>query len=72
MQGYNVCIMAYGQTGSGKTYTMMGPPNDIGVNRRAIRELMELTQSSKDIEYTLKACEIVLSLLSGFSHGGLQ
>ncbi len=34
VDGYNVCILAYGQTGSGKTHTMMGPPQDPGVNVR--------------------------------------
>lgn len=35
VDGYNVCIIAYGQTGSGKTYTMMGPPENPGVNIRS-------------------------------------
>ena len=34
--GYNVCIFAYGQTGSGKTFTMDGPPDQPGINRRAL------------------------------------
>ena len=46
VDGYNVCIMAYGQTGSGKTYTMMGPVEDPGVNRRAIQELLTLIESA--------------------------
>jgi len=46
VDGYNVCIMAYGQTGSGKTYTMMGPPEDPGVNRRAIQELLTLVNEA--------------------------
>ncbi|EDQ84821.1 uncharacterized protein MONBRDRAFT_34521 [Monosiga brevicollis MX1] len=33
IDGYNVCFLAFGQTGSGKTYTMMGPPENPGVNR---------------------------------------
>ena len=53
IDGYNVCIMAYGQTGSGKTHTMMGPPADPGVNRRAIRELLALTQKNTELEFTL-------------------
>eukprot|EP00048_Salpingoeca_helianthica_P013129 m.196078 g.196078 ORF g.196078 m.196078 type:complete len:932 (+) comp15460_c15_seq16:50-2845(+) len=54
VDGYNVCIMAYGQTGSGKTFTMMGPPDNMGVNRRAIRELLDLCSKSTDIKYTIK------------------
>lgn len=53
IDGYNVCIMAYGQTGSGKTFTMMGPPENMGVNRRAIRELLELCNKAADVDYTL-------------------
>lgn len=41
MDGYNVCIFAYGQTGSGKTHTMQGPPEDRGVNLRALEELIQ-------------------------------
>ena len=48
VDGYNVCIMAYGQTGSGKTYTMMGPPEDPGVNRRAIQQLLTLVEEAGD------------------------
>jgi kinesin family protein C2/C3 len=44
-----------GQTGSGKTYTMMGPTSDPGVNRRAIRELLQLVSSSEDLEFELHA-----------------
>eukprot|EP00048_Salpingoeca_helianthica_P013127 m.196024 g.196024 ORF g.196024 m.196024 type:complete len:581 (+) comp15460_c15_seq11:565-2307(+) len=54
VDGYNVCIMAYGQTGSGKTFTMMGPPDNMGVNRRAIREVLDLCSKSTDIKYTIK------------------
>lgn len=43
-----MCIVAYGQTGSGKTYTMMGPNGDSGVNKRAVSELFQLLESSKD------------------------
>lgn len=34
-----------GQTGSGKTWTMSGPPDNRGVNFRALNELFERTQS---------------------------
>jgi len=40
LDGFNVCIFAYGQTGSGKTWTMQGPPEDRGVNLRALEELI--------------------------------
>eukprot|EP00056_Hartaetosiga_gracilis_P005796 m.89061 g.89061 ORF g.89061 m.89061 type:complete len:952 (+) comp12283_c0_seq1:93-2948(+) len=53
VDGYNVCIMAYGQTGSGKTFTMMGPPSNPGVNRRAIRELLALCDSKEEVDYTI-------------------
>ncbi len=46
--------MAYGQTGSGKTYTMMGPPNNMGVNRRAIRELFQRCEASKEVDFSIK------------------
>lgn len=52
--GYNVCIMAYGQTGSGKTYTMMGTPDNPGVNRRAIQRLFQLTSEKKEMKFSLK------------------
>eukprot|EP00037_Helgoeca_nana_P018080 m.172429 g.172429 ORF g.172429 m.172429 type:complete len:922 (+) comp24285_c0_seq1:102-2867(+) len=61
VDGFNVCIMAYGQTGSGKTFTMMGPPDNPGVNRRAIRELLErlaLSKAEGDIEYLLEASQL--------------
>eukprot|EP00049_Salpingoeca_infusionum_P018096 m.355764 g.355764 ORF g.355764 m.355764 type:complete len:870 (+) comp17333_c0_seq1:119-2728(+) len=54
VDGYNVCIMAYGQTGSGKTYTMMGPKDNPGVNRRAIKELLALCDSREEVEYDIK------------------
>jgi len=61
VDGYNVCIMAYGQTGSGKTFTMMGPKENPGVNRRAIAELVERLQASQadgDILYKLEASQL--------------
>jgi kinesin family protein C2/C3 len=54
IDGYNVCIVAYGQTGSGKTFTMMGPPDLPGVNRRAIKELLDLCNSKTEIEYSIR------------------
>eukprot|EP00743_Colponemidia_sp_Colp-15_P006078 GILK01006532.1.p1 GENE.GILK01006532.1~~GILK01006532.1.p1 ORF type:complete len:1069 (+),score=245.18 GILK01006532.1:59-3208(+) len=61
LDGYNVCIFAYGQTGSGKTYTMEGPPQNRGVNFRALQELFELkrTRSSDfDISIMVSVLEI--------------
>ncbi|XP_005099275.1 kinesin-like protein KIFC3 [Aplysia californica] len=46
LDGYNVCIFAYGQTGSGKTHTMEGPPEDPGVNQRALKFLYEEARAS--------------------------
>merc|ERR1719313_82633 len=53
VDGYNVCIMAYGQTGSGKTWTMQGPPDNPGVNRRAIKKLIEHTNARDEVDYEL-------------------
>lgn len=54
LDGYNVCIFAYGQTGSGKTYTMEGYGNNKGVSPRAINELFQQIESTKETSsYTL-------------------
>lgn len=60
IDGYNVCLMAYGQTGSGKTYTMMGPKESPGVNRRAVSELITQLKQNDAITYSLAAsqCEV--------------
>eukprot|EP01065_Artemidia_motanka_P034999 TRINITY_DN42966_c0_g1_i1.p1 TRINITY_DN42966_c0_g1~~TRINITY_DN42966_c0_g1_i1.p1 ORF type:complete len:907 (+),score=305.18 TRINITY_DN42966_c0_g1_i1:55-2721(+) len=50
VDGYNVCIFAYGQTGSGKTYTMEGPPENPGVNKRALRRLFEVIEERKETD----------------------
>lgn len=55
IDGYNVCLMAYGQTGAGKTYTMNGTPDDPGVNRRAIAELLTLINKDDKLSVTLSA-----------------
>jgi len=58
MDGYHVSIFAFGQTGSGKTYTMMGPQDNPGVNRRALSELFAIQERRKQFfEY-----EVQLSL----------
>ncbi|XP_069113930.1 kinesin-like protein KIFC3 isoform X2 [Argopecten irradians] len=61
IDGYNVCIFAYGQTGSGKTYTMEGPPDDAGINQRALRELFRET-SSRGCDWTYKITVTVLEI----------
>jgi kinesin family protein C2/C3 len=59
IDGYNVCIMAYGQTGSGKTWTMMGPEDNPGVNRRAIVELLTNLDAQKEtIDYEITASQM--------------
>jgi len=57
LDGYNVCIFAYGQTGSGKTFTMEGPPENPGVNFRALSELFNNIDQRKaqNFDYSLEA-----------------
>ena len=44
-----------GQTGSGKTHTMQGPPEDPGVNVRALTKLFESANERKPaITYEIK------------------
>jgi hypothetical protein len=74
LQGFNVCIFAYGQTGTGKTYTMEGPPENRGVNYRALAELVSqqaLLAQDHTVELkvpctalTFESCTKKLSLLS--------
>mgnify|MGYP002214588789 CR=1 FL=1 len=54
IDGYNVCIFAYGQTGSGKTYTMQGPPEQPGVNPRALFKLFKETQERSSQGWTFE------------------
>lgn len=64
IDGYNVCIIAYGQTGSGKTYTMMGTKANPGVNRRAIRELLNLINSQSgnvDFQINISLLEVCIT-----------
>lgn len=42
LDGYNVCILAYGQIGTGKTFTMVGSPEDRGINYRTLEELFRV------------------------------
>ena len=41
-------ILLPGQTGSGKTYTMAGPPEDRGVNTRALDELFTRSRARQE------------------------
>ena len=47
VDGFDVCIFAYGQTGSGKTHTMEGPPEDPGINQRALGMLFARTEEKR-------------------------
>jgi len=61
VDGYNVCIFAYGQTGSGKTYTMMGPPDSMGLTPRVCKEIFRLARRDKTkLKFTVKfyMCEL--------------
>ena len=55
LDGHRVCIFAYGQTGSGKTHTMEGPPEDRGVNFRALAELFALARSADAADAKLES-----------------
>ena len=59
LDGYNVCIFAYGQTGSGKTHTMEGPPDERGVNFRALAELFSYASTSAEMDYEFKVVRLV-------------
>merc|ERR1719483_1481221 len=64
MDGYNVSIFAYGQTGSGKTFTMMGPPENPGVNRRALAALFKMVDQREGMyDYN-----IMLSILEIYNN----
>ncbi|GAB5031526.1 kinesin motor family protein [Nannochloropsis oceanica] len=72
LDGYSACIFAYGQTGSGKTHTMDGPPEDRGVNFRALEEVFRLREERKgEMRYTLSLSmlevynETIRDLLAG-------
>ena len=41
LKGYNICIFAYGQTGSGKTFTMTGTDQDLGLQPRVFKNLLQ-------------------------------
>ena len=60
LEGFNVCVFAYGQTGSGKTFTMDGPPDNRGVNYRALQELFSYAETSNNTDYsfTLSMLEV--------------
>ncbi|KAJ8298888.1 hypothetical protein KUTeg_022948 [Tegillarca granosa] len=62
--GYNATIFAYGQTGSGKTYTMGGgnissmTEDEDGLIPRAIKEMFEIMQNTKNVDYCIKVSYI--------------
>jgi kinesin family protein C2/C3 len=57
-------------TGSGKTFTMMGTPDNPGVNRRAVKELIRICDEREHIEYEMSVSlleiynEKIMDLLS--------
>eukprot|EP01121_Diplochlamys_sp_Union-15-3_P006367 TRINITY_DN16864_c0_g1_i1.p1 TRINITY_DN16864_c0_g1~~TRINITY_DN16864_c0_g1_i1.p1 ORF type:complete len:655 (-),score=116.43 TRINITY_DN16864_c0_g1_i1:46-2010(-) len=53
LDGFNCCIFAYGQTGTGKTYTMVGVPENRGVNYRVIDKMFQYSSERKSrVKYT--------------------
>ena len=69
VDGFNVCIFAYGQTGSGKTHTMEGPPEDRGVNLRALETLFQVKQQREEsgnvkIQLSVSVLEIYNEMVS--------
>ena len=36
LEGFNCCIFAYGATGAGKSFTMLGAPDQPGLNQRCL------------------------------------
>lgn len=49
------CGSSDGQTGSGKTFTMEGPPDNRGVNFRALDELFRVKEErTNDVKYILQ------------------
>ena len=46
-RGFHLAIFAYGQTGSGKTWTMDGDDTDPGILRRAVADLLDLSERSQ-------------------------
>jgi kinesin family protein 18/19 len=52
--GYNATVFAYGATGSGKTHTMVGNTQQPGIMVRALNDLFQAVQESKNPEeYTV-------------------
>jgi len=55
LEGFNVSVFAYGQTGSGKTWTMIGNPENRGINYRAMETLLaRAAERSETIEDTFQ------------------
>lgn len=56
--GFYGVIMAYGQTGSGKTYTLDGDEENPGIQRSAIRQILEKCADNPNITFELSALEL--------------
>eukprot|EP00056_Hartaetosiga_gracilis_P002909 m.58169 g.58169 ORF g.58169 m.58169 type:complete len:919 (+) comp11246_c0_seq1:43-2799(+) len=72
VDGYNVCIFAYGQTGSGKTFTMDGPDENPGVNRRSLQLLFGVVEERKNdwsFELEVSVFEIYNNMVSDLLSG---
>jgi len=53
LEGFNCCIFAYGATGAGKSFTMLGAPDQPGLNQRALHHLFNHKQASATIRVTV-------------------
>lgn len=58
VSGINGTIFAYGQTAAGKTYTMLGTPQDPGVTRRAISDVVALCSDHVTRRFLMRASYI--------------
>lgn len=53
-EGLNATIFAYGATAAGKTYTMLGNDENPGVLKQSVNELMNMFESDKYYQATLR------------------
>jgi len=56
--GFYCVIMAYGQTGSGKTYTLDGDEQNPGIQRAAIRQILQNCSENPNITFELSVLEM--------------